>query len=80
MRGKQAPRRGLFYARNQRAPRQATFLHISYSCDGTGTMTATNTDGTSNSRMTGAEIVLRALRDNGVEHIFGYPGAAVLPI
>jgi acetolactate synthase I/II/III large subunit len=43
-------------------------------------MTATNTDGTSNSRMTGAEIVLRALRDNGVEHIFGYPGAAVLPI
>ncbi|MEP7453636.1 thiamine pyrophosphate-binding protein [Phyllobacterium sp. SB3] len=30
--------------------------------------------------MTGAEIVLQALRDNGVEHIFGYPGAAVLPI
>jgi acetolactate synthase-1/2/3 large subunit len=80
MRGKQAPRRGLFYARHQRAPRQATFLHISYSYDGTDTMTATNTDDTSNSRMTGAEIVLRALRDNGVEHIFGYPGAAVLPI
>ncbi|WP_082520367.1 acetolactate synthase 3 large subunit [Rhizobium sp. Root482] len=31
-------------------------------------------------RMTGAEIVLQALRDNGVEHIFGYPGGAVLPI
>ena len=30
--------------------------------------------------MTGAEIVLQALRDNGVEHIFGYPGAALLPI
>ncbi len=30
--------------------------------------------------MTGAEIVLQALRDNGVEHIFGYPGGAVLPI
>ncbi|WP_164740528.1 biosynthetic-type acetolactate synthase large subunit [Rhizobium chutanense] len=30
--------------------------------------------------MTGAEIVLQALRDNGVQHIFGYPGAAVLPI
>jgi acetolactate synthase-1/2/3 large subunit len=30
--------------------------------------------------MNGGEIVLRALRDNGVEHIFGYPGAAVLPI
>ncbi len=30
--------------------------------------------------MTGAEIVLRALKDQGVEHIFGYPGGAVLPI
>src|SRR4051794_5715386 len=30
--------------------------------------------------MTGAEIVLRALADQGVEHIFGYPGGAVLPI
>jgi acetolactate synthase I/II/III large subunit len=48
--------------------------------NGTGTMTATNTSGFSDSRMTGAEIVLRTLKDNGVEHIFGYPGAAVLPI
>ena len=31
-------------------------------------------------QMTGAEIVLRALRDNGVKHVFGYPGGAVLPI
>ncbi len=31
-------------------------------------------------RMTGAEIVIRALQDQGVEHIFGYPGGAVLPI
>jgi len=31
-------------------------------------------------QMTGAEIVLRALADQGVEHIFGYPGGAVLPI
>ncbi|RYE65290.1 MAG: acetolactate synthase 3 large subunit, partial [Rhizobiaceae bacterium] len=30
--------------------------------------------------MTGAEIVLKALKDNGVEHIFGYPGGAILPI
>ena len=30
--------------------------------------------------MTGAEIVLRALVDQGVEVIFGYPGGAVLPI
>ncbi|MEA3534513.1 acetolactate synthase 3 large subunit [Rhizobium sp. CC-YZS058] len=31
-------------------------------------------------RMTGAEIVLQALKDNGVTDIFGYPGGAVLPI
>jgi acetolactate synthase-1/2/3 large subunit len=30
--------------------------------------------------LTGAEIVVRALRDQGVAHIFGYPGGAVLPI
>jgi acetolactate synthase-1/2/3 large subunit len=30
--------------------------------------------------MTGAEMVVQALIDNGVEHIFGYPGGAVLPI
>ncbi len=30
--------------------------------------------------MTGAEIVLRALADQGVDLIFGYPGGAVLPI
>ncbi len=30
--------------------------------------------------MTGAEMVLAALADQGVQHIFGYPGGAVLPI
>ncbi|MCX7327688.1 MAG: acetolactate synthase 3 large subunit [Hyphomicrobiales bacterium] len=30
--------------------------------------------------MTGAEMVVRALRDQNVEHLFGYPGGAVLPI
>jgi len=30
--------------------------------------------------MTGAEMVVQALKDNGVQHIFGYPGGAVLPI
>jgi acetolactate synthase-1/2/3 large subunit len=30
--------------------------------------------------MTGAEMVIAALSDQGVEHIFGYPGGAVLPI
>ncbi|MBM3952363.1 MAG: acetolactate synthase 3 large subunit [Rhodospirillales bacterium] len=29
---------------------------------------------------TGAEIVIQALKDQGVSHIFGYPGGAVLPI
>ena len=30
--------------------------------------------------MTGAEMVIQALADQNVEHLFGYPGAAVLPI
>lgn len=30
--------------------------------------------------MTGAEMVLQALKDQGVKHLFGYPGGAVLPI
>lgn len=33
-----------------------------------------------NPMMTGAEMVVRALRDQGVDTIFGYPGGAVLPI
>jgi acetolactate synthase-1/2/3 large subunit len=31
-------------------------------------------------KMTGAEMVVQALIDQGVKHIFGYPGGAVLPI
>ena len=30
--------------------------------------------------LTGAEIVVRCLRDEGVEYLFGYPGGAVLHI
>ncbi len=30
--------------------------------------------------MTGAEMVMAALADQGVKHLFGYPGGAVLPI
>jgi len=33
-----------------------------------------------NKEMTGAEMVIEALVDQGVEHLFGYPGGAVLPI
>ncbi|MFZ5671906.1 MAG: acetolactate synthase 3 large subunit [Pseudomonadota bacterium] len=36
--------------------------------------------GRSDEQMTGAEIILKALADQGVEHVFGYPGGAVLPI
>src|SRR6516225_5366815 len=31
-------------------------------------------------QMTGAAMIVRALIDHGVQHIFGYPGGAVLPI
>jgi acetolactate synthase-1/2/3 large subunit len=31
-------------------------------------------------QMTGAQMVIQALLDQGVEHVFGYPGGAVLPI
>src|SRR5205085_2139427 len=31
-------------------------------------------------QMTGAAMIVRALTDHGVEHLFGYPGGAVLPI
>src|SRR5580704_5748928 len=31
-------------------------------------------------QMTGAEMVVEALKDQGVEMVFGYPGGAVLPI
>ena len=31
-------------------------------------------------RLRGAEIFVRALRDEGVEYVFGYPGGAVLHI
>lgn len=34
----------------------------------------------SENQISGAEIVVRALADQGVRHIFGYPGGAVLPI
>src|SRR6476469_241925 len=33
-----------------------------------------------NKEMTGAEMVIQAFADQGVEHLFGYPGGAVLPI
>ncbi|NBB70227.1 MAG: acetolactate synthase 3 large subunit, partial [Alphaproteobacteria bacterium] len=35
---------------------------------------------TTDATLTGAEVVLKALVDQGVEHLFGYPGGAVLPL
>ena len=32
------------------------------------------------SQMTGAKMVVKALKDQGVDTVFGYPGGAVLPI
>ncbi len=39
-----------------------------------------NTPRAANKPLTGAEIVIQALIDQGVDTIFGYPGGAVLPI
>ena len=36
--------------------------------------------GDATERMSGADVLLRVLRDQGVEIVFGYPGGAVLPI
>ncbi len=47
------------------------------------TSTATKTKPTNifnKAELNGAEVVLQALADNGVDTIFGYPGGAVLPI
>jgi acetolactate synthase-1/2/3 large subunit len=41
--------------------------------------TATQTPATA-AELTGAEVILKALADQGVEVVFGYPGGAVLPI
>ena len=42
--------------------------------------TKTRTTDAAAETMTGAQMVIRALKDQGVTHIFGYPGGAVLPI
>src|SRR5438067_7159676 len=47
--------------------------------DKDGTLTATAAQAAAET-MTGAQMVIRALKDQGVTHIFGYPGGAVLPI
>ena len=41
---------------------------------------APKTQTTASRTMTGAEMVVRALMDQGVDTLFGYPGGAILPI
>src|SRR6185437_6439990 len=49
--------------------------------DGTGSGAAMEKyAGTGAIELSGAQMVIRALKDQGVKHIFGYPGGAVLPI
>ena len=48
--------------------------------DGNSKMQAQAPKTAEGEQLTGAEIVLRALADQGVDTIFGYPGGAVLPI
>src|SRR5580698_8937859 len=48
--------------------------------DKDNSLTATPAAAGAEITMTGAEMVIRALKDQGVTHIFGYPGGAVLPI
>jgi len=43
-------------------------------------MPTQTTDSTVTEQMTGAQMVIRSLVDQGVEVVFGYPGGAVLPI
>ena len=43
-------------------------------------MTAHQTIEAETTTISGAEMVVRALLDNGVDVLFGYPGGAVLPI
>ena len=43
-------------------------------------MGSSATDEGGKREMTGAEMVIQAMIDNGVTDIFGYPGGAVLPI
>jgi len=46
----------------------------------THTTLAGETAAQATEQLTGAQMVVRALKDQGVTHIFGYPGGAVLPI
>src|SRR5215475_2380833 len=68
----------------QRPLQRAFFLAVKSPPDPSRPMTAqpsiTAEAETAAEIMTGAEMVVRALVDQGVVELFGYPGGAVLPI
>jgi acetolactate synthase-1/2/3 large subunit len=51
-----------------------------FSCARPGSPRDNGTERTMSQAMTGARMVVQALKDQGVEVVFGYPGGAVLPI
>eukprot|EP01041_Mallomonas_annulata_P027767 gene27767-49456_t len=61
--------------RSSQAPQRAFF-----NVQSPPQMTAHQTIEAQTDTLSGAEMVVRALIDNGVEVLFGYPGGAVLPI
>jgi acetolactate synthase I/II/III large subunit len=66
--------------RNQ-APKGAFFIGFDPKLETTTNIGfGTDEKMTQKQEMTGAEMVIKALLDNGVDTIFGYPGGAVLPI
>src|SRR5258707_45823 len=60
-----------------RTPRPKTTKTNCQQCDPEQAMSEKSHDP---NQMTGAAMIVRALIDHGVEHLFGYPGGAVLPI
>ena len=58
----------------------APFAFLAHTKDVPMDKDETNPPESAATEMTGAEMVIRALKDQGVTHIFGYPGGAVLPI
>src|ERR1700745_3537940 len=71
------PLRAPFYFPKELNPENRTQKAAGNSAIRTRTMSKTSHDP---NQMTGAAMIVRALADHGVKHIFGYPGGAVLPI
>src|SRR5262249_33439535 len=73
--GAHGPLQALFYCR--KAETEPNEQAAANGADPEQAMSETSHDP---NKMTGAAMIVRALVDHGVKHIFGYPGGAVLPI